>query len=149
MIELIVSRIFGNEHKTLSECEIIKDGKTVYDFVGIELPWMENRRNVSCIPAGIYEAIATRRASSGAYALLIRGVINRSQIMVHTANYARDLQGCLAPGREFKDIDRDGIMDVTNSRNVMFDIEQIIPIGTVFTYNVIDTYRIYGNRNIV
>ena len=148
-MKIIVSRIFSNEHKTLSECEIVKDGKPLYEFKGIELPWMNNKRRVSSIPPGIYKGIATRRASSGAYALLILKVPGRSQIMVHTANYVRDLLGCLAPGQSFADIDRDGIMDVTQSRKTMSDIEQYLPINSEFTYHVVDTYRVYGNRSIV
>lgn len=150
MIKIICSRIFSNENKTLSNNYIV-DGNTNAErlkYKGIELPWKQNQKGISCIPAGIYSAIAVKRYSNNRYALWVQDVPDRTQIMVHSANYARDLMGCLAPGRSFRDIDNDGIIDVTDSRLVMRDIESIIPLGTEIKYHVMDTYRVYGNEKV-
>jgi len=139
MKEFIVERFFQNEHKTLSECMVVADGGYIlFEFKGIELPWNNNKRGISCIPVGEYSAIAVRRWSNKKYALWVQDVPGRSEIMVHTANFVKQLLGCLAPGREFKDIDNDGIIDVTSSQATMDEIEKHIPLGEEVRYIVIN-----------
>jgi len=137
-----VRRFFRNKHKTLSMCNVeLDNGRILMDnFCGIELPWKNNKRNISCIPAGEYKAIAVKRYSNRKYALWIQDVPNRSQVMVHTANFVKDLRGCKAPGREFKDIDNDGIIDVTSSQSVMDELQEVIPLGTEIIYKVVDDF---------
>ncbi len=63
----------------------------------IELPWLGNQRQVSCIPEGRYEL---RKGVSQARGLHIRikDVPGREGILVHPGNEAgRDLKGCIAP----------------------------------------------------
>jgi hypothetical protein len=68
-------------------------------FVGftIELPWLDNRRNISCIPEGSY-ALAPRFSDKFSHHLQVLDVPGRSLILIHPANNAkRDLEGCIAP----------------------------------------------------
>ena len=63
----------------------------------IELPWKNNRRNISCIPEGDYQ-LKTRFSKRFQHHLIVENVKNRSYILFHPANDAlRDLQGCIAP----------------------------------------------------
>lgn len=63
----------------------------------LELPWLENERNVSCIPEGIYP-IVKRQSSRFRDHLLIKDVPDRDLILLHPANDASDeLRGCIAP----------------------------------------------------
>ncbi len=63
----------------------------------IELPWLQNRNNVSCIPEGRYR-ITKRHSSKRGWHLLIHEVPNRSGILIHAANDAlKELKGCIAP----------------------------------------------------
>ncbi len=63
----------------------------------IELPWLDNRHGVSCIPEGKYELIKRCSKKFGVH-LLLKDVPNRSLILVHPANDAvRELKGCIAP----------------------------------------------------
>lgn len=148
--KITINRIFQNEHKTLSDNYLsFSQGKTIHvpvQYKGIELPWRENQVNISCIPAGVYPAVATNRASNGDYAILLDRVPGRTEIMIHAANFVRDLRGCQAPGTGFKDIDNDGIIDVENSRQVMRLLEKHLPVGTKLDVHVIDLWRIVGNR---
>ena len=69
--------------------------------VSMELPWNGNRRNISCIPSGIYKAIKTKSPKFGTVWML-DGVPGRSLILIHKANVAiRELQGCIAVGEKF------------------------------------------------
>ena len=63
----------------------------------IELPWLDNRKNVSCIPEGVY-IISPRFSKRFKHHLWVKNVSNRRLILIHGANDAlRDLQGCIAP----------------------------------------------------
>ncbi|MFY9243673.1 MAG: DUF5675 family protein [Polaribacter sp.] len=63
----------------------------------IELPWINNKRIVSCIPEGSYE-IVPRFSKRFQHHLILKNVEGRSFILFHPANDAiRDLAGCIAP----------------------------------------------------
>ena len=63
----------------------------------IELPWRNNKRNISCIPEGKYE-IAPRFSKRFSHHLILKCVKNRSYILFHPANDAqKELEGCIAP----------------------------------------------------
>lgn len=68
-------------------------------FLGftIELPWLNNKKRVSCIPEGSYNLNA-RYSQKFNHHLQVKAVKNRSLILLHPANDAkRELQGCIAP----------------------------------------------------
>ncbi|MEQ8546262.1 MAG: DUF5675 family protein, partial [Cyclobacteriaceae bacterium] len=72
------------------------DGKHFICFT-IELPWLQNRRNVSCIPEGRYQLIKRYTKERG-WHLLVTKVPDRDGIIIHPANDAqRELKGCIAP----------------------------------------------------
>lgn len=63
----------------------------------IELPWLQNRRNVSCIPEGTY-TIRKRHTKTRGNHLIVEEVPDRSGILLHPANDALiQLKGCIAP----------------------------------------------------
>ena len=71
----------------------------VFLALSLELPWLNNKRNVSCIPTGLYDAeIITRKKQTN---FLIKNVPGRSGVLVHPANYLFELRGCIAPGLVF------------------------------------------------
>ena len=63
----------------------------------IELPWLQNQRNVSCIPEGRYE-LKKRVTQKRGQHLLVVNVKGRDGILIHPANDAKkELRGCIAP----------------------------------------------------
>jgi len=66
----------------------------------IERPWRDNIKQQSCIPEGEYGLkVHTGRIQP---AILIDGVPNRTAILFHSANYASELMGCIAPGLHWR-----------------------------------------------
>jgi hypothetical protein len=68
-------------------------------FLGftIELPWLENIRNKSCIPEGTY-ILKARYSKKFNHHLSIEKVDHRTLILIHPANHAKtELRGCIAP----------------------------------------------------
>ena len=63
----------------------------------IELPWKQNKPQVSCIPEGEYE-LRKRYTSRFGRHFILMNVPNRSYILLHAANDAlKEIKGCIAP----------------------------------------------------
>ena len=120
-MKLLLNRTFRNQNKTLGDLELW-DKQLLLRLRTIELPWLDNEVGKSCIPAGIYQARIHQSPKFG-WSLWIHDVPDRTQILVHAANFVRQLKGCIAPGLFHRDIDNDGIIDVTNSRDAMKVLE--------------------------
>ena len=63
----------------------------------IELPWRNNKHQISCIPEGRYE-LTKRYSLRFGWHLLVNNVINRNYILIHAYNDAlKESKGCIAP----------------------------------------------------
>ena len=68
----------------------------------LELPWRENRLNVSRIPGGRYQVQPYGSHHNGdCYRFLDWQTKPRSGILIHVANVANELEGCIAVGEDF------------------------------------------------
>ncbi|GAC1537991.1 MAG: DUF5675 family protein [Sediminibacterium sp.] len=68
----------------------------------IELPWLNNRSNHSCIPEGSYRMVK-RYSEKFQWHLHLTDVPGRELILLHPANNALlELSGCIAPVTELK-----------------------------------------------
>lgn len=75
--------------------ELLIDGKRI--CFTIELPWLHNKPQVSCIPEGRYE-LERRFSEHHGWHLHLLDIVNRSLILIHPANdAAKELKGCIAP----------------------------------------------------
>jgi len=68
-------------------------------FWTIEKPWLDNKPMVSCIPEGDYYMRKVDSPKFGPGKWEISGVENRTHILIHTANWAKDVLGCIGLGR--------------------------------------------------
>ncbi len=83
---------------------ILPDGETIYT---LERPWLNNKANKSCIPAGVYKAQWLERSGSGKYKRVwhLQDVPGRSGILIHSGNLVRHTLGCILPGMKFGTIE--------------------------------------------
>ena len=103
-------------NQTLGNLLVFDDlGTLLHYSKSMELPWEDNERNISCVPAGMYKLVFEYSDRFKKKLWELKGVIDRSECKIHAANYARQLNGCISPGREHLDIDGDGARDVTFS----------------------------------
>ena len=68
----------------------------------LELPYRDNQRSISCIPAGEYKVrMRTAKESATRYYLhlLIEDVKDRTYILFHRGNTAKDTRGCVLVGQ--------------------------------------------------
>lgn len=103
-VKLLLSRIGTSNQGTLG---------TISSNVGfacctLELPWRDNRINVSCIPEGDYSCIPVKSRKFGDV-YWVNPVENRTGILIHSGNFAGDSSeglrthsyGCILLGRYF------------------------------------------------
>lgn len=117
--------------------DFYKDFKLVDSTPVIELPWRENKSEISRIPDGHYVVVRRQSAAFGSH-FHVLGVRDRKFILIHAGNYHRDTKGCIIPGKTFVDIDKDGHKDVTNSKVAMNRLLDIYPaewVSLVVTTN--------------
>lgn len=124
-VKLILSRD-KLPSETLGTYYVMQGYEELYKCRCVELPWLNNKKNMSCIPDGVYECIkiSTKKHPNS---FLIKDVPNRSAIMIHIANFTYDLAGCQAAGLQFKDIDSNGIIDVSGSKIAMQSLNHFLP----------------------
>lgn len=84
----------------------------------LELPWRDNRSNISCIPEGTYLCYP-RQSVKHKLHFELQNVKDRSLILFHQGNFTRDIEGCILVGMNHEDIDGDGVVDVVNSQIAM------------------------------
>jgi hypothetical protein len=64
----------------------------------LELPWLDNQTNLSCIPEGVYKTVL---AWSNRYQKIMPRLLNvpdRDGILVHAGNTIHDTHGCILVG---------------------------------------------------
>lgn len=117
-----LNRLIEEKEQTLGE--LVYKGQVIAKT--LELPWLNNVRFISCIQTGQYRTI---RHSSDAYpeSFWVKNVPGRYEILIHHGNYKRNTKGCILVGRAWKDIDGDGLRDVTHSKITMGKIYKLLP----------------------
>jgi hypothetical protein len=71
----------------------------------LELPWLNNTHNISCIPAGIYQFRLEYSHKNNLVQPLLLNVPNRNNIEIHKGNFPHDTKGCILVGTGY-DTDR-------------------------------------------
>lgn len=123
----------GRLAETLSRVYVRAQNETVYECAMIELPDRDNETNISRIPADTY--VLEQLESSPAFDYPHFWVHEEGEtdahgrrgIKWHIANFVRQLNGCGAPGERFTDLDRDGVVDVTNSEDTLEELLDVLP----------------------
>lgn len=135
-MKIEVLRTIDNGKQTNGVLYVVNGDKILFECYTLELPWKDNQRRISCIPEGEYKAVKHRSPKFG-NSVWIQDVPNRSEILIHPANYVPQLLGCIAVGSDLKDINEDGLEDTTSSRNTMDKILSFLPDS----FDVVVKYR--------
>ena len=125
----VISRKYG-EKQTTGSLVVFDDDRVVLTLKTLELPYLENQNDVSCIPEGIYRAYKLHSLKFGDCIHLI-DVPNREGILIHRGNFAAgekvDTKGCILVGMGFSDINGDGNIDVYESTKAMNLLNNALP----------------------
>jgi len=123
MINLLLIRDTFSKESTIGE--LFLNGERICDT--LENPWVDNQRNISCIPEGIYPVrlrLPRESASRDYLHLLVQEVPNRDWILFHRGNTAKDTSGCILVGIGTE-------QDVVHNSTLAMDllIKEVIHLG--------------------
>jgi len=123
LINLLLIRKTFTDKSTLGE--LFLNGERMCDT--LENPWINNERNISCIPEGEYPVRLRLPRESGTrdyLHLLVQEVPNRDWILFHRGNFPKDTSGCILVGLGSK-------QDAVNNSTLAMDllIKEIVNLG--------------------
>ena len=122
-VNLLIIRDTFTKESTIGKLFI--NGESFCDT--LENPWLDNQRNISCIPQGEYKVrlrLARESATRDYVHLLVQDVPNRSYILFHRGNTAKDTSGCILVGLKRK---QDFVSNSTLAMNLL--MKEIINLG--------------------
>jgi hypothetical protein len=96
-VNLLILRDTFTEVSTIGNLYL--DGEWLCDT--LENPYLDNQRSISCIPEGQYKVrlrTARESATKEYLHLLVQDVPDRSLILFHSGNTAKDTRGCILVG---------------------------------------------------
>jgi hypothetical protein len=120
---LIIRNIFTDQ-STMGE--LFLNGEKMCDT--LELPWLDNKRSISCIPDGEYKARLRYPRESGSrdyLHILVQDVPDRDYILFHRGNTAKDTRGCILVGLKSQ---QDIVQNSTLALELL--LKEIINLGT-------------------
>ena len=123
LINLLLIRDTFSDKSTLGE--LFLNGERMCDT--LENPWINNKKNISCIPRGSYKVrlrLARESATRDYLHLLVEDVENRSYILFHRGNTAKDTSGCILVGLGSK---QDFVSNSTLAMDLL--IKEIVNLG--------------------
>lgn len=96
-------------------------------FASLELPHKGNAPDVSCVPEGLYPYRVAFSDTHKRPVIWVDDVPGRFGVQGHAGNFTADIKGCFLPGDGIKDLNGDGVPDVTNSSASLSEILKLIP----------------------
>lgn len=122
-INLLLLRDTFTDESTLGE--LFLNGERFCDT--LELPYRDNLRSISCIPLGVYKVrlrLPRESATREYIHLLVKDVKDRSHILFHRGNSAKDTRGCILVGQGSQ---QDIVYNSTLAMDLL--IKEIINLG--------------------
>lgn len=104
-------------------------------FYTLELPDRNNEKNHSCIPLGTYECTYVFSPKFNKKTYLLSNVKDRSGIRIHSANFSKELEGCIALGKSRGILN--GVPAVISSKNAISEFEEFLK-GQPFTLEIME-----------
>lgn len=140
---IVIRDTFFSDKATLGTCYVLdENNEQIFKSECLERGWVDNRRNLSCIPSGNYPLVLEYSPRFRKNLWEIKEVENRSECKFHSANYWHQLNGCIALGRNRKYIDGDLILDVTSSNNTMSEFHKALKGYSKLSLTVIDIRQV-------
>lgn len=125
-MKALLTRKEMENKQTLGDLEISESENTIFSCKTIELPWLNNQRNISCIPVGTYTVVKRTSEKYGTH-FQVLNVPDRSMILIHAGNYYTQTQGCILVGTGYQDINQDNVRDVVESKKTLLKMYALMP----------------------
>lgn len=91
--QITIERKYSSEHCTMGY--LVEDNQVI--AYTLELPWRDNKNNISCIPKGTYSG-TLRYDKNDKWRIELKDVPDRTNVQIHIGNYTSDIKGCVLVG---------------------------------------------------
>ncbi len=133
-MNVIIERVYM-EFETLSSLYVFNGAFKSFSCKALEPPDKGNQHNISCISEGTYTVIKELSSQGHEYPhFRVLNVKDRGGILWHGGNYFHDTLGCLLVGDSLGDRNKDGVLDVLNSRLTLQKLYDLLPDKFEATY---------------
>lgn len=99
--------------------------------VTLEETWLDNKPQISCIPAGTYKATAYS-GTKYKNVWIVNDVPGRSAILIHWGNTEANTAGCILLGKGFADFS--GKIGITDSVATYAHMREVLPKAFDLTF---------------
>lgn len=134
MKRIILTRTSKTDKVITGTLSVVADGITTFVGRAIE-------RTAVSFPPGTYRVVREYSPKFGAMLWELKGVAGRSEIKIHVANYANQLDGCIGLGTAHQDIDGDGVTDLAESRKALSKFHYAMNRDIEATITVVEAYE--------
>ncbi len=125
MKKLVLVRLQTFNDRILGRLHVYNGNAEIAQFVTLELPWLNNKNHVSCIPTGTY-TVEPRVSDKFGHHLWVKDVPGRDLILFHNGCFPENTHGCILLGMRLGDIDKDGKLDTTSSKAALELLVQFV-----------------------
>ena len=112
--------------QTLGNLFVIENNEVLFSCKTLELPYRDNERSISSIPEGKYFLKYEYSPKFKRHLWSVKNVPDRSGIRIHVGNYHTQINGCILLGKNFIDINNDGVLDITESSKTINKFHKIM-----------------------
>lgn len=118
---------------------VIEGTKILFQCKTLELAYRGNKKNISAVIAGIFPLVLEWSPKFKKMLWELKDVPGRSEAKFHVANFVHQLNGCIALGYHYKDIDGDGRVDIMSSSKALSGFHGALFGETKSTLYIFDT----------
>ena len=124
----VLVRLEDDGKQTLGELNVYNGLEKVFSCKTLELPYLMNIQNISCIPIGLY-TVVPRYSEKYKNHYHVIDVDRRDSILIHIGNYKTQTEGCILVGKDFVFINDDEYLDISSSRKTLKELLKECPEG--------------------
>ena len=129
---MLVKLLRISSTKTETTGVLLLDSKLL--FTTLELPWLDNKQTLSCIPEGEYICVPWYSKRFGSVIKVLE-VPGRFDILFHSGNSPKDTHGCILVGKHFRLNDR-GLVEIGNSKIALDEMRILLGGLDKFTLKI-------------
>lgn len=132
--------------QTLSVLLVFEGPRLLKSFYLLTPPWKNNEKEISCIPSGRKYILIHRESEKYGKHLRVLNddgseILPREMVLLHNGNYRKNTLGCGLVGKDLADLNGDGELDVTRSKDFALpELVALIPQEGA-SYTIIEDFR--------
>lgn len=123
---IVLNRLKGSRTQTIGRAILLdQDYNELFNFVTLELGWLGNLVDKSCIAPEKYTVVVRYSDKYGRH-LHVKDVLGRTVVLIHWGNFYYDTEGCILVGKDYKFINNDDFIDISSSKRTFNKLMNLI-----------------------